>query len=442
MLAGGPRALSMIAKAGLKLAEIIRNNGWLFTGSGLLTVVRLGAGLLLLKLVALLGGSAAIAIYGQAHNLASMINGLLASGAGVGVVKMTAQHQSNPRKISELKSASLVLTLISTAMTIAVVSIFWEIFIEWSSIGVPSPLQIMTFIAGALLASTGALLVSIANGLQHFSTVIKVNVTAVAVALIFAGAFLQFTQVSALTLVPAIYLGITGACQVAMLFAYIKSPPIIFKLPKLSVFKDLSGFALMAVGSFFMTPATLITVRGWLIAGYGAEAAGDWESSRKVLELITGLLTSYFAMVLIPKLAKVANSESLREKIYETALAVMALCLVAFAFLYTFKSQVFSVIFSADLRVTDEVLVSRALGECLRALVWVFGLILVVQAKTKLYLVTGLVYALMLLASSRLMIDAYGVVGANYAYAISNAIMLIISVILFESLTKHSRIGV
>ena len=53
----------------------------------------------LLKMIALIGGNSAVAIYGQVHNLVSMLNGILASGVGDGVVK-TAQSQSiRPRSI-------------------------------------------------------------------------------------------------------------------------------------------------------------------------------------------------------------------------------------------------------------------------------------------------------------------------------------------------------
>ena len=425
----------------LKFTEVVRKNVGLFAGSGLLTMIRLGASLLLLKLVALIGGSAAIAIYGQAHNIASMMNGIAASGAGQGVVKMTAQNQGDQSAINGVKSASLALILIFTALIIAIAGMFWEILVEWASIGTPSSLEIIAFTIGALLASVGTLLVSVSNGLQRLGAVVKTNLVAIAISMIFTAGFLQLTQDSALTAVPAIYLGIIGACQISMLFAYFKWPTIDWKLLRLPALKELSGFALMAIGSSFMTPAALITVRGWLIADYGAESAGDWESSRKILELVTTLMTSYFAMVLLPQLAKVVESKILRKTTFEAATALVAMSLVAFAFIYVFRHSLFSIIFNSNFSVSDELLVSRALGEFLRVPVWIFGFILVVRAEVKLYLITGLLNMLIIVASSRLMIDAYGVIGANYAYAMSNGFMLIVSLAVFKKLTSYNAIG-
>ena len=83
---------------------------------------------------------------------------------------------------------------------------------------------------------------------------------------------------------------------------------------------------------------------------------------------------------------------------------------------------------------------SRAVGEFLRGLVWVFGFILVVKAKVKLYLVMGFFYMLVLLCTSWFMIADYGMIGANYAYIASNSLMLLVNVIIFYYITSDSHL--
>lgn len=428
----------MTAKAYTTIKKLIKSEGKLFAGSGLLTFIRLGSGLILLKITALIGGNSAIAIYGQAHNIVSMLNGILASGAGEGVIKMTAQNQDNPSKINLIKSSSILLVSICTLFIIFISSIFWTIFIDWANLGNFSWLQITIYIFGALVASFGTLLISLANGLQLLNEVVKINIISIFASLIITGLFFFLNGDSSIIVIPAIYLGIIGIFQIGILIKKIQLPANILSRIDFNTINQLGGFMIMAIGSFIMTPVALVTIRGWLIQDYGADLTGDWESSRKLLELVTALLTAYFAMVLLPKLAKISDLKVLRIEIMNSALAIMILSFISLAFLYIFRNQVYYIIFSADFSFSSELMSSRAIGEFLRGLTWIFSFIMIVKAKVKLYLSTSFFYMLILIFSSWFMIDNYGIIGANYAYIVSNSLMLLVSLIIFYNINLDS----
>ena len=129
-----------------------------------------------------------------------------------------------------------------------------------------------------------------------------------------------------------------------------------------------------------------------------------------MLELITGMLTAYFAMVLLPKLAKISDSKILRHEVVINAIVLMVLSIIAFFLIYVLRDQVYYVVFSSDFRFSSELLGSRAIGEFLRVLMWIFGFILVVKAKVKLYLLTGFLYMFFLICISWFMIADYGMI--------------------------------
>ena len=428
----------MTVKAYTTIKKLIKSEGKLFAGSGLLTFIRLGSGLILLKITALIGGNSAIAIYGQAHNIVSMLNGILASGAGEGVIKMTAQNQDDSSKINLIKSSSILLVSICTLFIIFISSIFWTIFIDWANLGNFSRLQITIYIFGALVASFGTLLISLANGLQLLNEVVKINIISIFASLIITGLFFFLNGDSSIIVIPAIYLGIIGIFQIGILIKKIQLPANILSRIDFNTINQLGGFMIMAIGSFIMTPVALVTIRGWLIQDYGADLTGDWESSRKLLELVTALLTAYFAMVLLPKLAKISDLKVLRIEIMNSALAIMILSFISLAFLYIFRNQVYYIIFSADFSFSSELMSSRAIGEFLRGLTWIFSFIMIVKAKVKLYLSTSFFYMLILIFSSWFMIDNYGIIGANYAYIVSNSLMLLVSLIIFYNINLDS----
>ena len=428
----------MIAKAYTKIKKLIKSEGKLFAGSGLLTIIRLGSGLILLKITALIGGNSAVAIYGQAHNIVSMVNGILASGVGEGVVKMTAQNQNDSSKINLIKSSSILLVSLCTLFIIFISSIFWTIFIDWASLGNFTRLQITIYIFGALFASFGTLLISLANGFQLLNEVVKINIFSIFASLTITGLFFFLNGDSVIIVIPAIYLGIIGIFQIGILIKKIQLPKNILSRIDFNTINQLGGFMIMAIGSFIMTPVALVTIRGWLIQDYGANYTGDWESSRKLLELVTALLTAYFAMVLLPKLAKISDLKVLRVEIMNNAMALMILSFISLVFLYIFRNQVYYIIFSAEFSFSSELMSSRAIGEFLRSLTWIFGFIMVVKARVKLYLSTSFFYMFILLCSSWFMIDNYGIIGANYAYIVSNSIMLLVSLIIFYNITLDS----
>ncbi len=428
----------MTAKAYTKIKKLIKSEGKLFAGSGLLTIIRLGSGLILLKITALIGGNSAVAIYGQAHNIVSMVNGILASGVGEGVVKMTAQNQNDSSKINLIKSASILLVSLCTLFIIFISSIFWTIFIDWASLGNFTRLQITIYIFGGLFASFGTLLISLANGFQLLNEVVKINIFSIFASLTITGLFFFLNGDSVIIVIPAIYLGIIGIFQMGILIKKIQLPTNILSQIDFNTINQLGGFMIMAIGSFIMTPVALVTIRGWLIQDYGANFTGDWESSRKLLELVTALLTAYFAMVLLPKLAKISDLKVLRVEIMNNAIALMILSFISLVFLYIFRNQVYYIIFSAEFSFSSELMSSRAIGEFLRSLTWIFGFIMIVKVRVKLYLSTSFFYMFILLCSSWFMIDNYGIIGANYAYIVSNSIMLLVSLIIFYNITLDS----
>ena len=121
-----------------------------------------------------------------------------------------------------------------------------------------------------------------------------------------------------------------------------------------------------------------------------------------------------------------------------SALAIMILSFASLALLYILNNQVYYIIFSADFSFSSELMSSRAIGEFLRGLTWIFSFIMIGKAKVKLYLSTSFFYMLILIFSSWFMIDNYGIIGANYAYIVSNSIMLLISFIIFYNINLDS----
>ena len=408
----------------------------MFFGSSTLTFVRLLSGLILLKSVALISGASGIAIYAQAQSALTLINGIIVSSAGNGVVKLVAEC---PTKTESIKKSALQLVFFCALLITFIIWLLRSQIVAWLNIGDIASFQIAVFLLASILASVGTLLVSISNGLQKLLLVIKSNILSILASLVTVLFLLIYLGGQFIILAPAVYLGLIGIFQIVFLLKHQDMLPGSFGGLDFTTLRPLSGYMVMAICSFFMATFVLISIRSWLIESRGLNVTGDWESSRRLMDLITALLTTYFSMVLLPKMSKMADGNSLRFEILKNAVFIALLATLSFSCIYLFRFYIYSLIYTSAFNFSEELLMTRAFGEFLRVLVWIFGFILVVRAKVTWYLSTSIVYGIMLLISSNILISQYGVSGLNYAYIVSNLVMLVISIGLFISITRTRK---
>jgi len=416
-------------------SSLIKKAG-VFFGSSTLTFVRLLSGLMLLKVVALISGAPGVAIYAQAQSAVTLVNGILVSSAGNGVVKLVAER---PARTESIKTSALQLVSFCALVMAFITWLLRTQIVAWLNIGDITSFQMTVFLLAAVFASIGTLLVSISNGLQKLLLVIKTNILSILGSLVVVLLVLIYLGGQFIILAPAVYLGLIGLFQIGFLIKHQYMLPCSFGRLDFTTIRPLSGYMVMAICSFVMATFVLISIRSWLIQSDGLNVTGDWESSRRLMDLITALLTTYFSMVLLPKMSKMADGYSLRFEILKNAASIALLALISFLCIYLFRFYIYSLIYTSDFNFSEELLMTRAMGEFLRVLVWIFGFILVVRAKVFLYLSTSIIYGLMLLASSNMLISQYGVSGLNYAYILSNLIMLFISIIIFISITHQHK---
>lgn len=409
---------------------------YVFLGTTFLSAIRIASGLLILKIVAYWGGASGIAIYGQAHSFASILNGVAGSAAGDGVVKLTAQNRDKPHVLAGINRSICIVVITSIIVISMAMNIYKKELGEllgiqnlgWSA-------QIM-YITSMVLYASGLFAVSISNGNERFNEVITTNIVSIICAsLLVVGVAWAFQSHIAL-LLPPLYFGLIGLAQTIILkenfkTRYKNQSPQITGGHSLEVGK----LATMAVGSLIMTPITLITVRGWVIGDSGLQSAGDWESSRKICDLVTVVLTAYFSMVLLPQVSSLTTRSAQRRRLFTTALYVGMLSTSLLLLVYLFRQQIYSLIFTKDFEFTSSLLLSRSLGEVLKSIAWVLGFIMVIRGAVLAYFISGLFYMLVMLSTTNYFMKGFGIDGVNYAYIFSNIVSLIVSLLILNNLT-------
>ena len=410
----------------------------LFSGTGLLTFLRLTSGLVIIKIVAVISGPSGIAIYGQVQNFALMLNGIFASASGDGVIKLIAQNQNDQTKIAIIKSSSILILVSIICITIPLIFFFRNPIFAWINVESFDTREVFIFFLGAFMAAIGTFFISVKNGLQEFRTVITVNIKSILISLFLSSLILIFSGDDGIIFIPSVYLALIGALQVFFVFEKNAIQLASFMKLKFEVLKELIGFMLITFTSFVVTPFVLISIRSTAISQFGLDVTGDWESSRRILELVTAILTAYFAMILLPKVAKIEINHA-RKIILINAFYITVISIFGLIFCYYFRSFIYMIVYTPDFNYSLDLLVTRIFGEFLRNLVWIFGLILVAKAMFKIYILASLFNGFLLLYLSNIFVSSYGIIGLNYAYFVTNLTSLIIGFLIFLKLTEEKK---
>jgi PST family polysaccharide transporter len=394
------------------------------------------SGLLVVKMVAVSLGPSGVAIYAQAQNATVMLNGVIASPVGSGVVRAAAQREDEGNRLASALIASLtIMFVIWLICSLLVVTFNVEIF-GWLKIDSISVFSVGVAIFGSLLSGIGTYLASLANGFENYRQIILVGCVSAIVSAVISVLIIYYTDTRFLFAVPAIYFSCIGIIHIICLGkAYFDKMLGIKKLKNEDV-KTMLGFMAMAFTSITLTPLILIYIRGVLIEDFGFEMAGDWESSRRLLDIFSALLTTYFTMVLLPTLSKIRDGREFRRVVYARALAILLIVIPAYFAIYFFREIIYYLIYSKDFSFSANLLLTRMLGEFFKVLVWVFGFTMVVKAASGLYILTSVVSAGLLIVLTYWFVGEFGAIGVNYAYTLSNLIFLVVTIPIFYGLTQ------
>jgi PST family polysaccharide transporter len=409
-----------------------KNDLTIFSGASLLSIVRLLSGLILLKVIAVIHGLSGVAIYGQIQNFTSIIQGVIASPVGDGVVKNTAENKNNSLYLRRILSTALLIAFIIFIVLTAIVLIFESAVKDWLNIDLLNSQELLIILFFGLISSLGVFLVSILNGFEKVKKVITVSLVSMLIALVLTiGA--MFYMLNEIILVTAFYLGLIGVVQI--IFISGKYYHLIrqgFSEIDIESIKKITPYIFMASVSFIVTPAVLIELRGDLIHNYNLDMAGDWESSRRLISIFSSVLTSYFALVLIPKLSNpLLNNSDFRNIINANLLMLAVLMTTSFLLIYTYRDFVYTIVYDESFKFSTDLFVSRMLGEFLKLFIWLYGLIFIVKTMTVWYVSTSIASGLLMLISSKFLLEEYGIIGVNYGYIVSNLIMLILVLIVY-----------
>ncbi|WP_313072895.1 lipid III flippase WzxE [Atlantibacter hermannii] len=381
------------------------------------TLIKIAAGLLVIKLLAVAFGPEGV---GQAGNFRQLITvlGVLA-GAGIfnGVTKLVAQHHDDPEQLKRVTgtSSAMVLgfsTLLAAVFLLAAQPISMGLF---GHDRYQNVVRLVAFIQmGIAWANlTLAILKGFRDARGNALSLIIGSIIGVAAWYLcfrlggYEGALLGLALVPALVVFPALWM---MKRREHVPFSYLKprwNSPLAGQLSK---------FTLMALMTSVTLPVAYVMMRNLMAAQYSWDEVGIWQGVSTISDAYLQFITATFSVWLLPTLSRLTAKEDITREVVRSLKFVLPAVAAASFTVWLLRDFAIWLLFSVKFAAMRDLFAWQLVGDVLKVGAYVFGYLVIAKASLRFYVLAEISQFALLTGFSRWLIPAHGALGAAQAY--------------------------
>jgi PST family polysaccharide transporter len=403
--------------------------------SAIATLIKIIAGFIINKVVAMYVGPSGLAIIGQFQNFISIVSTFANGAITQGIVKYTAEYRNNIDIKSKLFSTALLITLFSSGMSSFFLIIFSSYF---SSTILHSNNYDDVFILFGftiVLFALNTMLLSILNGQKEIKTFITINILSSLTSLLFTSLLI-------------INLGLKGA-----LYALVSNQSIIFFVTLFFVVKsnwfkmqyfrkgidkqivsNLTSYSLMAIASVVTLPVSHLLIRSYIGEELSWDAAGHWQAMTYISSMYLMVITTSLSIYYLPRLSEIDNNIELKEEIingYKTILPIVSFLAI---FIFLLKEYIVIIAFTEKFQPMVVLFKWQLMGDVVQIAGWLLGYVMIAKSMTKAYIFIQFFVSTSFVLLSYLFINLYGLVGVSIAHFVNYIICLVVMIWIFKDM--------
>lgn len=402
--------------------------------SAISTIIKMLAGIITTKIMAIYVGPAGIALLGNFNNITGIFSTFANGATGIGVTKYISEFESEKDK-KEVVSLAIRITLICSVI-IGMLIILGNEFIAKLIFG--------EYIYASAIIIVGLTIIffglntsftSILNGHKYIKEMIIVGIIGNLLSVVLA-------------IIITINYGLLGAlvnASVAQILIFFINLRYISKLElfefkmlatpiKKSLLYKLFKYALMSVVSALVIPMSTLIIRTYIITNFSSNEAGYvqavWSISSMYLMIVTTTLSIYY----LPILSNIKDKLTLRKEIFKGYKFLLPIAIIGGITIILSRELIINILYTTDFLQMKNYFIFQVIGDTFKIASWILAYLMVAKAMTKMYIVTEILFSLLYLILSIVFMNNFGVVGVTYAYALNYFIYLILMVYLFRKI--------
>jgi PST family polysaccharide transporter len=389
------------------------------------TSVKMLAGLIVGKAVALVSGPSGVATIGQFQNFVQIVLTSAKGGLDTGVTKYTAEYGSDDDRAASLFSTAFRLCACSCAI-VSLVLLIGATPLAVFFLGSPEYGYILRLFGLTLcMFVANSLLLAIVNGLNEIRTFIVINIV-------------QSLLTLLLTIVFIAWLGLAGALialvtnQSLVLFVLLwwlrGHSRIHFQAFRHQFGRDqailLIKFSAMTTVSAIASPVTAMLVRGQVMSQLGENAAGYWQAMWYIATVYLTVVTTSLSVYYLPKLSATSDPTALRQELKQGFLVVMPIVICSALTLYLARELIVQILFTEAFRPMLRLFGWMLVGDIIKMASWLLSYLMLAKAMTRAFVATELIFSASFVALAYGFIRLYGFEGVAIAYAANYVLYL------------------
>ncbi|MGL6369299.1 O-antigen translocase [Aeromonas hydrophila] len=406
--------------------------------TALLTLLRMVAGFIIAKVVAVYTGPTGMAMLGQVQSMVAMLNGLVTAPAGNGVVRFTAEHQANGYEAcAPWWKAAIQWIGILLGVVIPLGFLLAKPLSIWL-FGNPDYIWLVIISCCALpFSAANTLIASVINGQQQYRRYVIAGMISVCVTTVVMIGLVIKSNLHGALIAAAINSSISG---LVMLIISLRQPwfKTRYWWGKTEHIhrKAIGGYVLMAVTSALTAPVALILIRNILVANVGWEVAGYWQAVWKISEAYLAVITMALGTYYLPRLSSLNNVTAIKAEIIGTAKIIMPLVAISAGGVYLCRDIAISLLFTSTFSPARELFSIQLVGDVIKIASWLVAYPMLSRGAVKWFVSTEIIFSLSFVILSWLFIVHIGVNGVNIAYALNYALYFLFFVVNFDKIAK------
>lgn len=381
------------------------------------TLAKIGAGLLVVKLLALVYGPSGVGQAGNFRQLVIVLGVLAGAGIFNGVTKFVSQHHDDPSRLREVvgTSSAMVLgfsTLLALVFLLAAAPISQGLFghrdyqglvrlVALVQMGIAWANLLLAVMKGFRDAAGNALSLIIGSviGVVAWYVCYKVGD--------YQGALLGMALVPALVVFPAMLLLVRRG-----------HVPLGYFRPRWDggLAGQLSKFTLMALITSVTIPLAYVMMRNLLADHYSWDDVGIWQGVSSISDAYLQFITASFSVYLLPTLSRMTTKQEITSELVKSLKFVLpAVAVVSFG-VWLLRDFAIWLLFSDKFMAMRELFAWQLVGDIMKVGAYVFGYLVIAKASLRFYILAEVSQFVLLTVFSRLLIPTHGAMGAAQAY--------------------------
>lgn len=406
-----------------------------FSLNAMSTLVRMVAGMISVKVVAVIIGPAGIALLGQLNNFNSIILGLANGGISQGVTKYVAEYKNDSQTIKLYVSNALKVVLSCTCL-VALVLIFG---CHWlSKLILLSDEYYYVFIVFGftiILYTLNGLLLAILNGYKRFRKYVIVNISGTILGLIYSVSLvtlfgLKGALINAVTFQSVMFFVTLWMCRKEL---WCKLDYFSEKI-QTDIIKKYFGYSLMTLTSLMLLPVSQMLLRGYVISEISPSDAGIWEGMNHISSMYLSVITTSFTIYYLPRLSEITDNNGLRKEILRCYKVLVPMLIMISLTIFLLRHFILWFLFSPEFYSMEKLFVWQLAGDFFKISSWLLAYVMVAKARSKMYIATEVCFTFSYIVLCFLFLQQNGIVGLVQGYLCTYIVYLLVMLFLFRNI--------